>query len=144
MINILARNNTLLNQFGENITIFPVENGVNIEEGDFVVVNTRTCLATLPKKESGYYTVGRAIRLIHSQDGPTYVICKDGIFKCKNTRKCEDRILKNDVMRACYFENNNTVSLDNINSTKAGTIVSIYKKDVLVKVNVNEGSGIEW
>lgn len=144
MTNILARNHVLLNQFGENITIFPVEKGVTIEEGDFVVVNTRTWLATLPSKKSGYYTVGCAIRLIPAQNGTTYVICKDGIFSCRNTRRCEDKILTNDVTRACYFEDGNTVSLDNINSTKVGTVVSVYKKDVIVRVDVNEGSGMEW
>lgn len=144
MTNILARNHTLLNEFGENITMFPVENGVTIKEGDFVVVNTRTWLATLPKKESGYYSVGRAIRVISDQNGTTFVICKDGIYKCKNTRNGGDRILKNDVMRACYFESDNTVSLDNINSTKAGNIISVYKKDVIIRVDVNEGSGMEW
>lgn len=144
MTNILARNHALLNQFGENITIFPVESGTTIKEGDFVVVNTRTMLATLPRKESGYYTVGCAIRLITAQNGTTYVICKDGVFNFRNTRKYEDKILKNDITRACYFEDGNTVSLNNINTTKAGTVVGAYKKDIIVRVDVNEGSGVEW
>lgn len=144
MTNILARNHALLNQFSENITIFPVEKGVTIKEGDFVVVNTRTWLATLPRKESGYYTVGRAIRLVPAQNGTNYVLCKDGIFKCTNTHKSQDKILKNDVTRACYFEDGNTVSLNNINTTKAGTVVSVYKKDIIIRVDVNEGSGVEW
>lgn len=143
-MNILASNKTLLNQFGENITMFPVKRGTTIKEGDFVVVNTRTWLASLPKKKSGYYAVGRAIRLITATDGNTFVICRDGIFHGDNTMKPQHRISKENVTRACYFCDDQTVSLNNINATKAGTIISVMEDGVLIKIDVNEGSGMQW
>lgn len=143
-MNILARSNRLLNPFGENITFFSVEDGETIEKDDFVVVNTRTWQASRPRKESGYYSVGRAVRVFTSSDGQDYVICRDGIFQCGNTATATDRICRDDVSRACYFEDGNTVSLDNINATRAGEIISVMDDGVLLKIDVNEGSGIEW
>ena len=143
-MNILARNKRLLNPFGENITIFHVEEGETIKEGDFVVVNTRTWQASKPKKAGGYYSVGRAVRIIASNDGCDLVVCKDGIFQCGNTKDSKHHILKNDVSRACYFKDTDTVSMDKINTTRAGEIISVFDDGVLIKIDVNEGSGMEW
>lgn len=144
-MNLLTRSKALLNQFGENITIFTVEKGEAIKECDFVVVNTRTQQASLPKKESGYFSVGRAIRLIKDENGTNFVICKDGMFNCDNTDEPENRILQNDTGRVCYFEDDQTVSLCNINSTKAGTIIGVMEDGrIVMKVEVNEGGGMQW
>lgn len=143
-MNILSSNNKLLNPFGENITIFRVEEGEEIEKGDFVVANTRTWLASRPKKQSGYYAVGRAVEVITSEDGTDIVICKDGIYILKNSCRHEHKIIRDNVTRACYFENEDTVSLENINATRVGEIISVTDEGVLVKIDVNEGSGMQW
>lgn len=143
-MNILSSNNKLLNPFGENITIFRVEEGEEIEKGDFVVANTRTWLASRPKKQSGYYAVGRAVEVITSEDGTDIVICKDGIYILKNSCRHEHKIIRNNITRACYFENEDTVSLENINATRVGEIISVTDEGVLVKIDVNEGSGMQW
>lgn len=143
-MNILSSNNKLLNPFGENITIFRVEEGEEIEKGDFVVANTRTWLASRPKKQSGYYAVGRAVEVITSEDGTDIVICKDGIYILKNSCRHEHKIIRDNITRACYFENEDTVSLENINATRVGEIISVTDEGVLVKIDVNEGSGMQW
>lgn len=143
-MNIWSRSHSLLNMFGENITIFTIADGEDIQVDDFVVVNTRTLQAYLPKKESGYYSVGRAVRKIKAEDGSSIVICKDGIFKCDNTVQSTCCISKENIDRVCYFEDDCTVSLDNINSTKAGTIISVMPDGILIRVDANEGGGIQW
>ena len=143
-MNILSKNKKLLNPCGENITIFHVEEGEEIKKGDFVVANTRTWLASRPKKQSGYYSVGRAVEVITSEDGTDIVICKDGIYIMKNSCRHEHKIIRNNVARACYFENEDTVSLENINATRVGEIISVADDGVLVRIDVNEGSGMQW
>lgn len=141
---VLRRNHFLLNPFKENITIFSIADGETIEEGDFVVVNTGTLQASKPKKEGGYFAVGRAIKIIEDVSKTTWVICKDGIFKCANSKNYEYSVLKDDVCRVCYFEDSETVCINNINSTKAGEIISCMDDGVLIRINVTEGSGLEW
>lgn len=141
---LLMGNGNFFNPFGENITRFVVKKGESIRKGDFVVVNTRTWEASLPKKEGGYFAVGQAIEAITCEDGTKIVICKDGIYRFRNTSKSDSRITENNTGRACYFEDAKTVTLDNINATKAGCIISMIEQDVVVKISVTEGSEGEW
>lgn len=143
-MNLLKRSNSLLNMFGENMTIFTVAKNENIQEDDFVVVNTRTLQAYKPKKESGYYSVGRATRIIQTENGGRLVICRDGLFKCNNSSICIHKIVENNIDRVCYFEDDTSVSLDNINSTKAGTIINVSSDGIIIKIDVTEGGGMQW
>ena len=130
----------LVNKVGENITMFPVEDGVIIEKNEFVVVNTRTFQASLPKKESGYISVGRATEIITTEDGITLVLCRDGIFKCQNSKDWKHRIGKGDYGRDCFFEDDQTVSLNNKSGIKAGTVINL-DDGVWIKIDVNERGG---
>ena len=85
-----------------------------------------------------------APKSITSEDGTDIVICKDGIYIMKNSCRHEHKIIRNNVARACYFENEDTVSLENINATRVGEIISVADDGVLVRIDVNEGSGMQW
>ena len=135
----------LLNNLGQNVSMFPIAEGETVEKGDLVVVNTRTLQAGRAKKEGGYYAIGCAARIVTDEQGEKYVICKDGIYIINNTELPEHKVLDNDIGRICYFDGSNSVTLDNINTTKAGEVLSIYEDGrVLVKISISEGSELEW
>ena len=135
----------LLNLLGQNVSIFPIAEGETIEIGDLVVVNTRTLQANRAKKEGGYYAIGRAVRIVINENGVKSVICKDGIFVIDNTALPEHKILDADIGRICYFDGEDSVTLDNINTTKAGEVLNTNEDgSVLVKISISEGSELEW
>lgn len=135
----------LLNPLGQNVSMFPIAEGENIEKGDLVVVNTRTLQAGKAKKESGYYAVGRAAMFVKNEYGTNSVICTDGIFIIQNTDLPEHKICNDAVGRVCYFDGSDSVTLDNINTTKAGEILNVAEDgNVLVKISIREGSELEW
>lgn len=135
----------LLNLLGQNVSIFPIAKGETVEVGDLVVVNTRTLQASKAKKEGGYYAVGCAVRIVTNEHGVKSVICKDGIYIINNAELPEHKILDDNIGRVCYFNGNNSVSLDNINTTKAGEVLSVCEDGrVLVKISISEGSELEW
>lgn len=135
----------LLNLLGQKISIFPIAKGETVEKGDLVVVNTRTLQAGRAKKEGGYYSIGCAVRIVTDEHGTKSAICKDGIYLINNTELPEHKILDADIGRICYFDGSDTVTLDNINTTKAGEILGVYEDGrVLVKISISEGSELEW
>lgn len=135
----------LLNLLGQKILIFPIAKGETVENGDLVVVNTRTLQASRAKKEGGYYAIGRAVRIVTNENGVKSVICKDGIFIIDNTDLPEHKILDSDIGRICYFDGEDSVTLDNINTTKAGEVLNTNEDgSVLVKISISEGSELEW
>lgn len=141
----MKRRRYLLNEANQKISLLPIAEGETIECGDLVVVNTRTMQASKPKKESGYHAVGRAIEIVTNEYGTKMAICKDGIFYIENTKNPENKILDSDYGRVCYFEGNDSVTLDNINTTKAGEVLGIENDYVLVKISTNEvGGEIAW
>lgn len=145
MFKVLRSEQYMLNLLGQNISIFPIENGADIKENDFVVVNTRTLQASVAKKCGGYYSVGRAIRIVSDEDGNKQVICKDGIYFIHNTELPEHMIDDCDIGRICYFDGPSSVTLDNINTTRAGEVLSLDEDgNVLIKISVSEGSELEW
>lgn len=134
-----------LNPLGQNVSMFPIAEGEIIKKGDFVVVNTRTLQASKAKKEGGYYTVGRAAMFVENEYGTKSVICTDGIFITQNTDMPEHKIYNNAVGRICYFDGSDSVTMDNINTTKAGEILNVTEDgNVLVKISIREGSELEW
>ena len=135
----------LLNLLGQKISIFPIAKGETVENGDLVVVNTRTLQASRAKKEGGYYAIGRAVRIATNENGVKSVICKDGIFIIDNTDLPEHKILDSDIGRICYFDGEDSVTLDNINTTKAGEVLNTNEDgSVLVEISISEGSELEW
>ena len=153
LISAFLRSNSFFNVSNEHVSMFIVEKGEVIEKGDFVVVNTRTLLARKPVEKSGYFTVGVAAKIIDQADGNQAVICVDGCHMLYDTSK---NISESDIGRACYFLGKNSVTLDNINKTKAVIIEGIEVSDdpidiedgtdriVWVKNNLTEGSDLEW
>lgn len=138
----------VLNPAEEKIYMFPVEDGETIKPGDYVVVNTRTLQASNPRKQSGYYAVGIALRIV-KMGKKDMVICRDGYMFLYNTKKAGNRITKENYKRVCYFEDAKTVTLDNINTTKAGIVMDVQKNEdgneiVLVEMLTGEGDGFEW
>jgi hypothetical protein len=153
LLNDFVGANSLFNICNEHVTMFTIEEGEKIELGDCVVVNTRTLLARKAKAESGYFSVGVAKRIIDLADGNQAVICIDGIHVVYD----HDRnICENDIGRACYFADAESVTLDNINKTRAGIIMDAYTRSdpkdvedgcdriVYVKINVKDGSDLKW
>lgn len=135
----------LLNNLGQNISIFPIAEGETIKVGNLVVVNTRTLQANRAKKEGGYYAIGRAVRIVTNENGVKSVICKDGIFIIDNTDLSEHKISDSDIGRICYFDGKDSVTMDNINTTKAGEVLNTNEDGrVLVKICISEGSELEW
>ncbi len=145
MFKVLRDREYMLNLFGENISMFPIAEGEKIETGDFVVVNTRTLQASIAKKQGGYYSIGRALKVVQDEDGNRQVICHDGIFSFHNAELVEHSIMYSNVGRICYFDGASSVTLDNINTTKAGEVLSVDEAgNVLVKISISEGSELEW
>ena len=140
----LRTENFTLNPLGGTVTIFTIAEGETIKEGDLVVVNTRTLEASRPRSESGYYAVGRAIRLVSQEDSKS-VICRDGIYVIRNTDIPKHMITDSDIGRVCYFDGAASVTMDNINTTKAGEVLGVDDEGrALVKISVSEGSELEW
>ena len=135
----------LLNLLGQKVSIFPIAKGETVEKGDLVVVNTRTLQASKAKKEGGYYAIGCAVRIVTDEHGAKSGICKDGIYIINNAELPEHKIRDTDIGRVCYFDGSNSVTLDNINTTKAGEVLSVGEEGrVLVKISISEGSELEW
>lgn len=153
LISAFLRSNSFFNVSNEHVSMFIIEKGEVIEKGDFVVVNTRTLLARKPVESSGYFTVGVAARIIDQADGNQAVICVDG---CHMLYDPDKNISESDIGKACYFSGENSVTLDNINKTRAGVIEWIEISDdpidiadgtdriVWVKNDLIEGSDMEW
>lgn len=136
--------NFLMNPVNESVFIFPVSKGETIKEGDAVVVNKRTLQAYRARKEAGYAAIGRAVKIVG--ENPKMVICKSGYYIFKNTKEVENKVLEDSIDRICYFAGPETVTLDNINTTKAGKIVGTMEngRKVIVDINIAERSEAEW
>lgn len=153
LISAFLTSNSFFNVSNEHVSMFIVEKGEVIEKGDFVVVNTRTLLARKPVERSGYFTVGVAARIIDQADGNQAVICVDGYHMLYDP---DENISESDIGKECYFSGENSVTLDNINKTKAGIIEGIEVSDdpidiedgtdriVWVKNDLIEGGDLEW
>lgn len=147
------KSNSFFNVSGEHVSMFVIEHGEQIEKGDFVVINTRTLLARKPIASSGYFAVGVAAKIVQLADGNYAAICTDGYHFLYDP---QNNITSNDIGKACYFQDKDTVTMDNINKTKAGTIVDIAMSDdpndivdgtnriIWVKTDLTEGSELEW
>ena len=49
------------------------------------------------------------------------------------------------IGRVCYFDGEDSVTLDNINTTKAGEVLNTNENgSVLVRISIGEGSELEW
>lgn len=136
----------LLNPLRQKVSIFPIADGKTVKVGDLVVVNTRTLQACRAKKEGGYYAIGRAARIVMDENGAKSVICVDGIFIINSTDLPGYKVLDSNVGRVCYFDGEDSVTMDNINTTKAGEVLNAYEEDgyVIVKISISEGSELEW
>lgn len=153
LLSAFLKSNSFFNVSREHVSMFIVEKGEKIEKGDPVVVNTKTLLAKKPTKSSGYFTVGVAYRILNLADGNQAVVCVDGYHIFYDP---DGNISESDVGKACYFEDADTVTVDNINRTKAGIVVEIELSDdpididdgadrvVWVKTDITEGSDLEW
>lgn len=153
LISAFFKSNSFFNVSNEHVSMFVIEKGEVIEKGDFVVVNTRSLLARKPIESSGYFTVGVAARIIDLADGHQAVICVDGYHMIYDP---DENISESDIGSACYFSGANSVTLDNINRTKAGVIEEIEVSDdpidiadgmermVWIKNDLTEGSDLEW
>lgn len=136
----------LLNPLRQKVSIFPIADRKTVKAGDMVVVNTRTLQACRAKKEGGYYAIGRAARIVMDENGAKSVICVDGIFIVNNTDLHGNKVLASNAGRVCYFDGEDAVTMDNINTTKAGEVLNAYEEDgyVIVKISISEGSELEW
>lgn len=86
-------------------------------------------------------------------DGNQAVICVDGYHMLYDP---DENISESDIGKECYFSGENSVTLDNINKTKAGIIEGIEVSDdpidiedgtdriVWVKNDLIEGGDSEW
>ena len=153
LLSAFLRSNSFFNVSNEHVSMFILEKGEKIEKGTSVVVNTRTLLARKPTENSGYFSVGVAARILELADNNQAVVCVDGYHMFYDP---DGNISESDVGKACYFLDVDTVTMDNINRTKAGVIVDIELSDDLadiedgtdriiwVKTDITEGSDLEW
>lgn len=153
LLSAFLRSNSFFNVSNEHVSMFILEKGEKIEKGNSVVVNTRTLLARKPTENSGYFSVGVAARILELADNNQAVVCVDGYHMFYDP---DGNISESDVGKACYFLDVDTVTMDNINRTKAGVIVDIELSDDLadiedgtdriiwVKTDITEGSDLEW
>ncbi len=153
LLSAFLRSNSFFNVSNEHVSMFILEKGEKIEKGNSIVVNTRTLLARKPTENSGYFSVGVAARILELADGNQAVVCVDGYHMFYDPN---GNISESDVGKACYFLDVDTVTMDNINRTKAGVIVDIELSDdpadiedgtdriIWVKTDIAEGSDLEW
>ena len=153
LLSAFLRSNSFFNVSNEHVSMFILEKGEKIEKGNSVVVNTRTLLARKPTENSGYFSVGVAARILELADNNQAVVCVDGYHMFYDP---DGNISESDVGKACYFLDVDTVTMDNINRTKAGVIVDIELSDdpadiedgtdriIWVKTDITEGSDLEW
>lgn len=137
----------------EHVSVFIAEKGEKIQTGDFIVVNTRTLLARKPTASSGYFSVGVAYKILNLADGNQAVVCVDGQHTLYDPNA---EISESDIGKACYFEDAGTVTMNNINRTRAGIIEYIELSDdpadiedgtdrvVWINTDITEGSDLEW
>lgn len=153
LLSMLMRSGSIFNVSREHVSMFIVEDGEKIDTGDFVVVDTKTLMARKPSAASGYFTVGVARKIINQEDGRQAVVCVDG---CHMIYDPDSLISENDIGKACYFLNADSVTMDDANRTKAGIIKGIETSNdpndiedgtdriIWVNTELTEGSGLEW
>lgn len=153
LLSSFLRSNSFFNVSHEHVSMFSVEKGEKIEKGNAVVVNTKTLLARKPTENSGYFSVGVAAKVLELADDSQAVVCVDGCHMFYNPDRS---ISESDVGKACYFLDAGTVTMDNINKTKAGVVVNIQLSDdpadiednadriIWVKTDITDGSDLEW
>lgn len=126
LLSKLLRNNSFFNVSKGHVSMFDIEDGETIEKGDYVVVNSETLLARKPINSNGYFTAGVAIRVIELKNGKQSVICVDG---CHLLYDPNNIIQENDIGKECYFLNENAVTTNPTNKTKAGIVMNIELSD---------------
>lgn len=153
LLSAFLRSNSFFNVSKEHVSMFTLEKGEKVEKGNPIVVNTRTLLARKPTENSGYFSVGVAARILELADGNQVVVCVDGYHMFYDP---DGNISESDVGKACYFLDAGTITMDNINRTKAGVIVDIElsgdpadiedgtDRMIWVKTDITEGSDLEW
>lgn len=153
LISRFLRENMLFNANCERVSMFTIEEGEHIETGSPVVVNTKTLLARNPVKSSGFFAVGKAKKVIDLKNGNQAVICTDGYHMFYDPDR---NISDNDIGKACYFDGDGGVTMENINRTRAGIVEIIDDSDdpidiedgadrlVYVRIDLCDGGDLEW
>lgn len=129
----------LLNTLSEYTFIFPIEENAKLGNYDMVVVNNETGKATLPKKKSGYTTIGRVVRFVTDSNGIPSVICKNGIYMSYNTFESEYTVTQKDVGKFCYFEDDSDVSMNSENRSIAGKVLNVVNDKVIFETKTETG-----
>ena len=153
LISRFLKSNSFFNISNEHVSMFTIEDGETIEKGDFVVVDTKTMHARKPLAKSGYFAVGVAKKILDLANGKQAVICVDGCHMIYDPDKV---VQESDINNTCYFATPKSITLNSVNTTKAGTIAAIEVSDdpidiadgtdrmVWIRNDIMKESDLEW
>ena len=126
-----GRNTT---EFSDGRTlILPVKGGTIIFDGAFVAVDA-TGMAVPGAKATGLIAAGRAEEFVDNTlgaDGDTTIKVRRGVFKWNNA--ASGAVTHKDILKSCYFVDDETVTATATGSSIAGKIIGLEQGSVLVE-----------
>lgn len=123
---------------GGRIVVLPVAAGKTIYDGSMIVLNASGYAQPATKAE-GLTSVGRAEEYVVNvlgDDGDATVRVRRGVFIWDNSAVTLNKVTAAHVMKACYIEDDCTVSSSPTGSSVAGKIISVSEEGVAVEMGM--------
>ncbi|EES73454.1 hypothetical protein POTG_01749 [Paenibacillus sp. oral taxon 786 str. D14] len=113
--------------------VLPVKGGVKIFEGAFVAVDADG-FAIPATKAPGLLAAGRAEQFADNtqgEDGDIRIVVRRGVFKWNNA--ASGPVTERDVLKPCYMNDDESVTITETDSSVAGKIIGIDGDQVIVE-----------
>ncbi|MDE6052402.1 MAG: hypothetical protein K2G55_01280 [Lachnospiraceae bacterium] len=140
-----------INSYQGKMYCFPIKYGCNIEDGNIVMLNQYCEAFAIEDRCSISYEewimseiIGTAELLIYMSNGQGIVFVKDfSVFEFANSSDPEFAVTHDDICKACYLEDPDTVCMDDLQPF-AGQIMGIEGDTVYVFVSLNIKDRKKW
>lgn len=113
----------------------PMKGGSKIYQGALVALD-ESGFAIPAAKTEGLRCAGRAEETVHNQggDGAAKILTSRGVFVFGNSAVTADKVTQAQVLKACFIEDDQTVSALSTGSSVAGLVLRVDGAGVAVEV----------
>ena len=117
------------------LLILPVAAGRVIYEGALVAINA-SGYAQPAEKAADLVAAGRAEERVDNSgggDGDKQIMIRRGVFVWENSATAANQVKETDCLKACYIEDDCTVTMASAGSSPAGVVIGVSDEGVEVE-----------
>ncbi|MPM66865.1 hypothetical protein SDC9_113777 [bioreactor metagenome] len=122
---------------GAKALVIPVKGGATIFQGALVAIDAGG-FAVPAKKAAGLIAAGRAEETVDNSkgaDGDAVAPVSRGVFVFSNTATQANKVTQAHLLKPCYMEDDQTVTVLATGSSVAGLVVRVDGSGVAVEIN---------